>query len=869
MAKGRGRAKAIRVLAVGELAAEAEALRGLPRGFRVLACKDLTAGLDRLGSAEFDAVLLDLAAVGSAPGGVAELHERAQLPIVAIARPDEEVPALAAIHAGAEDCRFRGEDDAPALARAIDRAVARFGVQHASEERFRLFLEHSPAAVAMFDRDMRFLLASRRWLQEFGLESRPVIGHSYYEVFPETSEDWRQVHRQALITGEGQGMEEEAVVRPDRSVQWIRWEVWPWHARRREVGGLVIFADFITELKLAQLQLRDREAHLRAVLENVIDGIVVFDESGRVHEFNKAAVRLFGYAAGAIMGQNVRVIIPGIFDVPAGEGPLAELMRDPDRVAGTTRELLGRRSDASSFPVEVGVSELGSEEGLRLIATCRDITERKRMEMMKSEFISMVSHELRTPLTSIQGALGLLAGGVAGELPRSAADLIGIAANSSGRLVRLINDILDIEKIEAGKMKFEIEPVSLGELIARALGENAGYAEQLGVRIEVAGVVPEARVNVDRDRFAQVMANLLSNAAKFSPRGGAVTVTAAREGSNLRISVGDQGPGIPEEFRPLVFQKFAQADSSDSREKGGTGLGLAICKAIVERLGGTIGFDTRVGAGTTFHFTLPLVGAPERAAPAPEAPPTGRVLICEDDPLFAEHLVAMLASGGIGSRVTASPAEAMELLKAGGFDAVTVDIGLPGRDGFDLIREAREHPATRDVPVLVLSSRPDRRHASRVGEADAVLDWLSKPLDAARLRETVTSAIRRVRGERPRILHVEDDADLCNVVSQILRDHASITSVPNLAEARRALGREPFDMVILDVLLPDGSGLELVPEIPRLSGRSIPVVVFSAIEVPVEASGQVAAALVKSRVPNERLLRTIESLIAGAARARS
>ena len=233
------------------------------------------------------------------------------------------------------------------------------------------------------------------------------------------------------------------------------------------------------------------------------------------------------------------------------------------------------------------------------------LAEREHMARLKNEFVSTVSHELRTPLTSIAGALELLDAGVTGELPEEAADMVAIAHNNSRRLVRLINDILDIEKIEGGRMPFDLSPQLLEPLLARAIAETASFATSLGVRIAFDAQVPTGAALIDADRFIQVVTNLLSNAAKFSPKGEAVTVTLARVGANMRVSVADRGPGIPETFRERIFEKFAQADGSDSRRLAGTGLGLAIVKNIVSRFDGAISFETECGRGTIFHVDLP------------------------------------------------------------------------------------------------------------------------------------------------------------------------------------------------------------------------------------------------------------------------
>jgi PAS domain S-box-containing protein len=240
---------------------------------------------------------------------------------------------------------------------------------------------------------------------------------------------------------------------------------------------------------------------------------------------------------------------------------------------------------------------------LRMTGTNADISARKEIERMKNEFISVVSHELRTPLSSIVGSLGLLVGMTG--LRDDVQPLVRVARDNSLRLVRLVNDILDVEKLDADTLQIQIEPVELEALLATAIQANQGYADQYGVSLALAASQGPAWVSANSDRLMQVMANLLSNAAKFSPRGARVEVRLQRRQGAYRVSVIDPGPGIPDEFKPRVFDRFAQADSSTSRNRGGTGLGLAICKMIIDKLGGNIDFESTPGLGTTFYFDLP------------------------------------------------------------------------------------------------------------------------------------------------------------------------------------------------------------------------------------------------------------------------
>ncbi|MCP3137278.1 GAF domain-containing sensor histidine kinase [Pyxidicoccus xibeiensis] len=306
-------------------------------------------------------------------------------------------------------------------------------------------------------------------------------------------------------------------------------------------------------------------------------------------------------------------------------------------------------------------------------------------EQLKNEFVSTVSHELRTPLTSIRGSLGLLAGGVAGPLTPPVAEMIGIAHKNSERLIRLINDILDLDKMESGKLDLELAPAELTPLLAQAAEAHHGYADGYGVRVETVLDAPGALARVDADRLAQVLANLLSNAIKFSPRGERVTVRLARHRGGLRVSVEDRGPGIPEAFRARLFQKFAQADGSDTRKRSGTGLGLNITRALVERLGGTLDFVTTRGAGTTFWFDLPEWHPEPRApglapargpAPLQERGVRARVLHVERD-ADNRRVVADVLRDVAEVVAAVDLGEAESALRAGSFQLVLVEPELP------------------------------------------------------------------------------------------------------------------------------------------------------------------------------------------------
>ena len=279
---------------------------------------------------------------------------------------------------------------------------------------------------------------------------------------------------------------------------------------------------------------------------------------------------------------------------------------------------------------------------------------------MKTEFVSTVSHELRTPLTSIRGSLGLIAGGVAGDLPETAKTLVGIAKNNCERLIRLINDILDSEKIESGKMRLDLEAIDIKQVVRQALTANEGFAEQHRVTMRLRAPDEPLRVCIDSDRMIQVLTNLLSNAIKFSPPDGAVEVNVLRVARGVRVEVSDHGPGVPDKFRDRIFQKFSQADSSDTRQKGGTGLGLNISRALIEKMGGHIGFSSEADVGATFFFELP---ERQRQVPKGEesrgASSGARILICEGDPAAGKFISTMLGKSGFEAAIAYSERQAV------------------------------------------------------------------------------------------------------------------------------------------------------------------------------------------------------------------
>jgi len=627
-----------------------------------------------------------------------------------------------------------------------------------------------------------------------------------------------------------------------------------WLGERRLFTGL---ARDVTTRKRAEEDLR----RFKSTLDNTLDMIFMFEpESLRFVYLNRGAVESMGYSRAELLAMTPYQIKP-LMTESAFRKFIAPLLSGESHTLNF--ETVHRRKDGTDFPVEIFL-QLVREPGERglFVAMVRDITARKKVDRMKNEFISTVSHELRTPLTSIRGSLGLIAGGVAGVIPPQAQELVGIAYKNSERLTRLINDILDIEKIESGKMKFDMKPVELMPLVEQAMEANRGYATELGVSIQIKQDLPGAQVFADPERLMQVMANLLSNAAKFTPRGSLVEISVGRESRKLRVSVRDSGAGIPQEFQSRVFEKFSQADSSDTRARGGSGLGLSISKTIVEKHGGTIGFVTETGIGTVFFFELPdwQIGAAEAKPEIEDVnPETLRLLVCEDDHDIARLLRMMLEQNGYVVDVAHNAEQAKQCLQERSYAAMTLDLALPGKDGIAFIRELRADPVTCALPIVVVSAHAAEGR-TRLNGGFAVVDWLGKPIEPLQLIASIQRAVQSLSRNGLNILHVDDDVDVLRLVAKAVQDLAEIDAASTLAEARVKLALTRYHLVILDLQLSDGSGWDLLPLL-RACDSPPAVLVFSDEDISEAEARQVSATLVKAHITTAELINTVRAMV--------
>jgi PAS domain S-box-containing protein len=590
----------------------------------------------------------------------------------------------------------------------------------------------------------------------------------------------------------------------------------------------VIFKD-LRERRLLERSAERLRRQTQLILESAGEGIIGIGAHYHISFINPAAERLLGYGPGELAGRDVFVALhptrPDGTPVPQNETPIFHALTEGSQ--RTSAEGTFWRKDGTSFPAQyTGAPIRGTDSDIiGAVITFQDVTRRREIDRMKDEFISVVSHELRTPLTSIRGALGLLAGGKVGVFPDKAQRMLDIAVNNTDRLVRLINDILDIERIDSGRVTMQKREVEIGDLMTQALEVMRPMADKNGVALELRPV--NATVLADSDRMIQTFTNLLSNAIKFSPASGTVTFVGRIESDHVHITVADQGRGIPPDKLHSIFERFQQVDASDSREKGGTGLGLAICRSIVQQHGGEIWAESKLGEGSTFHVSLPLA---ETAAPHETDHARGAtVLLCDDDAAVREVVGHLLEDRGFHVRAVGSGAEAIRSAQAEPPELIVLDLLMPSMNGWQVVDNLKANPATAHIPVVIFSVvRPDGNQ----GGNGSVAGWVTKPLEESQFFRTLSQALGG-RAAKTRVLIVEDDPELSRLIESMLRSDGIDTRIARSGrEAIQVLPEYRPDLLVLDVVLPLGDGFSVVHWMRHSEKfRDLPVMVYSGREL--------------------------------------
>lgn len=610
----------------------------------------------------------------------------------------------------------------------------------------------------------------------------------------------------------------------------------------------IIFLRNERERAALERQAHEAAARRRAIFDSTLDAIVLINPSGSVETINRSASQLFGYGEGDLVRRDIAFIV----DLAPGEGAFLDRVGlTPDGLSEPFRHrLTARRADGTAIPVEAALGVMPLPDGIHIVAAFRDISEREKAERIKDQFLSTVSHELRTPLTSIVGSLGLLRGGANGDLAPAVQRLLVIAENNAHRLIRLVNDLLDIEKFESGEMSFEFAPIDLRDNAARALDAMRGMAAEKGVTLELEQGDKPVTVRADADRLTQVITNLLANATRFTPANGTVRLLVTRRTSHAEVSVIDQGPGIDAELRGRLFTRFAQSIQAPAGMSRGTGLGLAISREIVRNHGGGIWYDPAPGGGSAFSFNLPLwntvTGQVENGA-------TPRVLICATG-----HEAGLIAAALEQRQIHADVVDSEGVLAALGREAylaLLVDAKCLGAKAA-LLHRVHSLSATRGLPIIAIEAGEGTGASADFALLDLV-DWIPRPIDRARLDAALDSVIIRARRSLPLILHVDDDTDTLEITAVALEGRARMARATDIASARAFIAENRPDVVIVDLALPDGSGEELVADLGPAHERAMPVIIYSAQERDGAFANEVSAVLTKSRRSLPALVETI------------
>jgi PAS domain S-box-containing protein len=623
------------------------------------------------------------------------------------------------------------------------------------------------------------------------------------------------------------------------------------------------------ERQQARAARREAERKFRAVFDNTYEFIGVMSPDGTLLDANRTALDFAGAELEDVVGKP-------FWETPwwAHSSELQENLKAAIQKAAAGEfvrfETMHPAKDGTEVHVDFSLKPIHNDAGqvVLLIPEGRNISEKKQAEERVTEFYSMVSHELRTPLTSIRGSLGLIEGGLVGPVSDKMMTLIKIGRTESERLIRLINDILDLRKIEAGMLELKKQTVETRTLVEHTIDGIAGMAQARSVTL-VADVKTEGQTVCDEDRIIQVITNLVSNAIKFSPAGSEVIVRLEPgKGNFFKFSVIDRGPGIPEAEMHKLFGKFQQISHGDNRSKEGTGLGLSITKAIVEQHGGQIHVESEVLKGSTFWFELPASFVPTLSNQGDETEPLPAhvrpALLVEDDDGVAEVLRAHLSLDGFVVVRAKTLAEAEKLLQQSTPLVILLDLTLPDGDGLDLLRVLNADEKRRNIPVIIVTAR--EKDGKLTYGYPALIDWIAKPFDEKQLHAALDAARRKIGPAR--VLVVEDDP----ATREILRQQLAALGVECVeatdgAQAVSSFRAENPDLIVLDLSIPAPDGFAVVDILSREPNGLKPLIVYTAQDLDEEKKARLTlgltAHLTKSVTSAAKLTETVRDFLDG------
>jgi PAS domain S-box-containing protein len=621
---------------------------------------------------------------------------------------------------------------------------------------------------------------------------------------------------------------------------------------------------FLKKQKLAEQSLKASDERFRLLLSGIKDyAVYMLDPQGNVITWNEGAQKIKGYKADEVIGKHFSIFYTD--EEKKNNRPEDELKTAVESGIYESEEERVRK-DGSKFWANVIVRPVfnDSKQLTGFVKVTRDISDKKEMDRRVSEFYSTVSHELRTPLTSVRGTLSLMEGGRLGPLPDRVQQLAHTARLESDRLIRLVNDILDIRKIETGKMQFGLEESLPGQIVEAAIQSIETLAVESSIEL-ISEINTTDKIDCDRDRVVQALSNLISNAIKFSSRGSQVIVRVETTVPGIvRFSVIDKGLGIPAEQLSKLFIVFQQLDSSDSRTQGGTGLGLAIAKAIVDQHEGKISVDSIPGEGSTFWFELPSKKSEILIPRSRDL--RYKTLLVEDDHGLCELLTEMLSHYGFSVHEASTLKEAHEYLAGHPTpDVIVLDVKLPDGNGLELLDKLRQTTKTDQTPVVVITGRDEG--LGTYGHP-LLIDWIKKPFEEQRLLSALKLAIHKRTPGQARVLVVDDDKPTRELIKQQLEQCGVefFEAADGISAVHLARTSDP-DLIILDLSMPSPDGFAVVQILRSEKSRSTPLIVYTATDLNEDDKDRLTlgltAHLTKSRTSENEFLDTVKNLLSG------